>query len=1160
MPVEYIGQKRKELLGWIKGTWLKSGPPVCFVHGFPGTGKSSIADVVAEESGLNYIRCDSNAPVGSVDDLLLEVQESSSEVGDHFLERALFQDGLDPSTAILRYLESPVLVVVHEGQRYLDPKTGEPWPTLFTALQRVARRVGVPGRLLILANQLVSATGKASEPFAIRRLEGLTLDEGLLVLNNLLTEFGREKEIPESQRRDIVKCLGCNPRALRTLVGCLESSSLLELIQTNPDAWVPSDHEVSPELVEKLEEGIIQNRFARVGTEVLRFVGRLSVHRQSVPVAALNDLAEGGDSAANRQELTNLLWLEHSVGKFQLHPLVREVALSKLKPSELQNAHSRAADYYLRPFIAREMVGGCELAGSFAEVRYHLMEAERGDELGDIAKRYTEYLKRVFKSVSPVPEDPRVLDDRIGVLSVLLAEPGAKGLEHYLARLLQARGKPEDFENAVVHAGRATGTGAPCDSWLLRLRLEFRVRGFEVAEKTFRKAIKKVPSEDKLFSLYQFGAEMLERAGKPKEALERLKEGIKQVRPEHNVSVLYQRAIEFSARLNVFAELEVLTTSGLAAIPIGEFKRHRIAEAALRELRVAKEIKRLRKLLAVKGKAAVEPPQQALGECLVAELEKQTADVLAIVKLHRKHFPNYHLLGVLEADAHITTEDIDGAVEALRGFQVVGQQMRDNPAIWFKSLVLWLGGRADEARQFLRHYAVKSYSTLSLDDFVEAWQRARDGTNRPYGDYFPKLATYIENHRAAKSVTPIEQKQIVLAVATEWASGNGGLSTFNRDLCRAFAKQGRKVYCFVANASPAEVAKAGAEDSVTVIVAPKEVGASVGERLRNRPQLPDGVVPGIILSHDRITGPAGASLIEHHFPDSKQVLFIHTSPSQIEWFKEQGDDSTATSTSETRRQVQLSLAKKADLVACVGPKLYLSAVDDLRALTPAKEPFEFLPGLDSSSRPATIPVANNCLILGRAEDDDLKGLDIAARAIAKLHEGTSQAISPKPNLIVRGAPVGTGDALRQKLIERTKIPPNHIQIREYSSDADVVTHDMLGSALVLMPSRTEGFGLAALEAIALGVPVLISEQSGLSDTIKRICPELAKQVVVPVTTDMETDAVPWERAIEFVLRDKATAFKCANELQKQLASEMSWEKSVKGMLEALEAVSKPKTA
>jgi glycosyltransferase involved in cell wall biosynthesis len=111
-----------------------------------------------------------------------------------------------------------------------------------------------------------------------------------------------------------------------------------------------------------------------------------------------------------------------------------------------------------------------------------------------------------------------------------------------------------------------------------------------------------------------------------------------------------------------------------------------------------------------------------------------------------------------------------------------------------------------------------------------------------------------------------------------------------------------------------------------------------------------------------------------------------------------------------------------------------------------------------------------------------------------------------------------------------------------------------------LPSRTEGFGLAALEAIALGVPVLISEQSGLSDTIKRICPELAKQVVVPVTTDMETDAVPWERAIEFVLRDKATAFKCANELQKQLASEMSWEKSVKGMLEALEAVSKPKTA
>ena len=33
--------------------------------------------------------------------------------------------------------------------------------------------------------------------------------------------------------------------------------------------------------------------------------------------------------------------------------------------------------------------------------------------------------------------------------------------------------------------------------------------------------------------------------------------------------------------------------------------------------------------------------------------------------------------------------------------------------------------------------------------------------------------------------------------------------------------------------------------------------------------------------------------------------------------------------------------------------------------------------------------------------------------------------------------------------------------------------------LVIMPSRTEGFGLAALEALSAGLPVLVNGNSGL---------------------------------------------------------------------------------
>ena len=37
-----------------------------------------------------------------------------------------------------------------------------------------------------------------------------------------------------------------------------------------------------------------------------------------------------------------------------------------------------------------------------------------------------------------------------------------------------------------------------------------------------------------------------------------------------------------------------------------------------------------------------------------------------------------------------------------------------------------------------------------------------------------------------------------------------------------------------------------------------------------------------------------------------------------------------------------------------------------------------------------------------------------------------------------------------------------------------------------MPSRTEGFGLAALEALSAGLPVLASENSGLGEALKKV--------------------------------------------------------------------------
>ena len=43
MLKKYIGKNRAENLDWLLNVWLKEGPPVCFLEGFPGVGKTDLA-------------------------------------------------------------------------------------------------------------------------------------------------------------------------------------------------------------------------------------------------------------------------------------------------------------------------------------------------------------------------------------------------------------------------------------------------------------------------------------------------------------------------------------------------------------------------------------------------------------------------------------------------------------------------------------------------------------------------------------------------------------------------------------------------------------------------------------------------------------------------------------------------------------------------------------------------------------------------------------------------------------------------------------------------------------------------------------------------------------------------------------------------------------
>ena len=56
-----------------------------------------------------------------------------------------------------------------------------------------------------------------------------------------------------------------------------------------------------------------------------------------------------------------------------------------------------------------------------------------------------------------------------------------------------------------------------------------------------------------------------------------------------------------------------------------------------------------------------------------------------------------------------------------------------------------------------------------------------------------------------------------------------------------------------------------------------------------------------------------------------------------------------------------------------------------------------------------------------------------------------------------------------------------------------------------MPSRTEGFGLTALEALSAGIPILVSGNSGFAEALKKV--EFGELYIVE---DFK-DANEWEK-------------------------------------------------
>lgn len=191
---------------------------------------------------------------------------------------------------------------------------------------------------------------------------------------------------------------------------------------------------------------------------------------------------------------------------------------------------------------------------------------------------------------------------------------------------------------------------------------------------------------------------------------------------------------------------------------------------------------------------------------------------------------------------------------------------------------------------------------------------------------------------------------------------------------------------------------------------------------------------------------------------------------------------------------QNNVLRNADLICAVGPMLLQSAQDISRS-TCVDKCVEVFPGLAMFDALPTPPNRFNPIVFGRVEKDNqaIKQIPLAidAFAMAIFMDKDTPIIKNNPTLLVVGYEVGDPDALRDeisRLQERTtKIAGKMCNVvpRTYTNNRTELGEWLRDASVAMMLSFHEGFGLVGYEAIAAGIPLILSQNTGLYEFLKQ---------------------------------------------------------------------------
>ena len=401
---------------------------------------------------------------------------------------------------------------------------------------------------------------------------------------------------------------------------------------------------------------------------------------------------------------------------------------------------------------------------------------------------------------------------------------------------------------------------------------------------------------------------------------------------------------------------------------------------------------------------------------------------------------------------------------------------------------------------------------------------------------FPCIAsTSQEDHESNSGSTSSRRLRITL-LSSEWRSTKGGLSTINRELAIQLAKHPSvevSVYLPQCSEEDKQVAR---DHNVRLIKAREMPGLEPNFWLSC---LPEDHAVDCVIGHGAVLG-RQVQIIKRTHPYCKWIQVVHTAPEELGMYK---DYEEHISRGEEKHQVEVELCKLADQVVAVGPKLADAFSGYLRSCEKHEDVLNLTPGIFSEFadvRQASQELGSfSVLVFGRGDSEDfqLKGYDIAAQAISELKDMSYK-------LVFVGATSGEEEKVADVLLKQG-IDRSQLRVRRFNESREKLADLFCEVDLAIMPSRTEGFGLAALEAFSAGLPVLVSRNSGLGEALKKVA--CASSCVIESENPKE-----WADAIKAVRqKDREMRLEESNIVRGEYAKKFSWKEQCDKLVERM---------